>query len=104
MEDQNFALFNFVNEQNGDIEMLQEHRHQLLANIEHFKSEGVEMEQRRKVILCDMEKELEEVMDKKSGLDAHHSAVSKILDQLNLGKKKLHGLLTCDYSKRLKVL
>lgn len=89
VEDQNFALFNYVNELNGEMEMLQEQIQQILADIDQFKSQGVEMEQRRKDILIGLEKELDEVKDESSSLDSRYSAATKILEQLKSGKWRI---------------
>lgn len=65
--------------------MLQEQIQKILADIEQFKSEGVEMEQRRKDILSGLEKEFEGVTDEAAGLESRYSAATKILDQLKSG-------------------
>eukprot|EP00731_Ephydatia_muelleri_P014322 Em0008g42a len=55
VEDQNFALFNYVNELNGDIELVQEQIQEIKEEIERFKSQGTEMEEKRKAILRQLE-------------------------------------------------
>ena len=55
MEDKNFALFNYVNELNNDIEMLQEGISGIENDITQFKRESVELEQQRKEILRQLE-------------------------------------------------
>lgn len=86
MEDQNFALFNYVNELNGGIETLQEQIQQIHADIEQFKSQGVEMEQRRMNILKGLEKELDGVKEETANTDSRYAAATKVLDQLKSGK------------------
>ena len=54
-EDKNFALFNYVNELNNDIEMLQEQINSTEEDIEKFKRESVELEEQRKEILKQLE-------------------------------------------------
>ena len=85
MEDQNFALFNYVNELNGEMELLQEQIQQIHAGIEQFKSQGVEMEEKRKGILRGLEIELGQIQDEMTGYDARYTAATKILDQLKSG-------------------
>ena len=87
VEDQNFALFNYVNELNGEIEIVQEQIQHIHADIEQFKSQGVEMEQKRKNILSGLEKELEGIIDEAASQDSRYSAASKILDQLKSGQQ-----------------
>ncbi len=86
MEDQNFALFNYVNELNGEMELLQEQIQQIHANIEQFKSQGVEMEEKRKEILRGLEVELGTIQDDTSGHDTRYSASTKVFDQLQSGQ------------------
>ena len=85
VEDQNFALFNYVNELNGGIEALQEQIQQIHSDIEQFKSQGVEMEQRRMDILKGLEKELDSVKGETTSTDARYAAATKVLDQLKSG-------------------
>lgn len=85
VEDQNFALFNYVNELNGEMELLQEQIQQIHAGIEQFKSQGVEMEEKRKEILKGLEMDLEKIQDEMAGYDARYTAATKILDQLKSG-------------------
>ncbi len=86
MEDQNFALFNYVNELNGEMELLQEQISQIQLNIEQFKSQGVEMEEKRKIILEGLEMELAKVNDEESEYSTRYAASTKVLDQLKSGK------------------
>lgn len=55
VEDKNFALFNYVNELNNEIEMLQEGISSIEDDIDQFKRESVELEQQRKDILRQLE-------------------------------------------------
>lgn len=84
MEDQNFALFNYVNELNGEMELLQEQIQQIHANIEQFKSQGVEMEEKRKEILRGLEAELSAVQDETSGYESRYAAAPRSWTSSNL--------------------
>lgn len=86
MEDQNFALFNYVNELNGEMELLQEQIQQTHTGIEQFKSQGVEMEEKRKEILKGLETELSQIHDEAAGYESRYSGATKILDQLKSGQ------------------
>ena len=86
VEDQNFALFNYVNELNGEMELLQEQIQQIGAGIDQFKSQGVEMEEKRKDILRGLESDLGEIQDETSGYDTRYAAATKVLDQLKSGQ------------------
>jgi len=85
VEDQNFALFNYVNEMNGEIEMIQEAIQQIKSDIEQFKSQGVEMEEKRKAILKGLEQDLATVTDKTGSYSAKFAAATKVLEQLMSG-------------------
>ena len=54
-EDKNFALFNYVNELNNNIEFLQEQIADMESNIKQFKQETIEMDDKRQKILKNME-------------------------------------------------
>ncbi len=96
VEDQNFALFNYVNELNGEIEMIQEGIAQIKADIEQFKSQGMEMEEKRKAILRDLEDELSSITDKTGSFTAKFTAATKVLEQLMSGE---HCFSNCCHVK-----
>ena len=48
VEDQNFALFNYVNELTGDMEMVQEQIAMVKKDMATFEREGVVVEEERK--------------------------------------------------------
>ncbi|BFZ23745.1 hypothetical protein BsWGS_26784 [Bradybaena similaris] len=98
VEDTNFALFNYVNEQNSEIEKLNEDISAIEKDIENFKSQGIELETQRKQML----KKLEERQNKASH-DAHeygqkHKEVMKVLDQLKSGIESMFNKINCDRS------
>ena len=51
VQDQNFALFNFVNELNGECEKLEGQISELRAEIEKYKGQGLSTDSQRKKIL-----------------------------------------------------
>ena len=53
-EDKNFALFNYVNELNNEIEMLQEQINEVENEIETFKQENIDMDDQREKMLQEM--------------------------------------------------
>ena len=54
-EDVNFALFNYVNELNNEVEVLHEVIAALNGDIEAFQKQGMKLEQSRQTILKDLE-------------------------------------------------
>ena len=57
-EDQNFALFNYVNELNGECEKLEEQIADIRSEIEKYKGQGLNTDNQRKKILKDLEERL----------------------------------------------
>ena len=53
-EDKNFALFNYVNELNNEIEVLQEQIARMEKNIDDFKQEAVNMDDQQQNIMKEM--------------------------------------------------
>jgi len=95
-EDKNFALFNYVNELNNDIELLQEHITDIEKDIEQFKVETTNMDVKRQKILSEIEvkhTDGDQVVDKhQNNLDA----ANKILSQLKQGVDSLFNKINCD--------
>lgn len=54
-EDKNFALFNYVNQLNNEIEMMQEQIADVEGNIERFKQDSVTADEQRGKILKDLQ-------------------------------------------------
>ncbi|KAK2148881.1 hypothetical protein LSH36_477g01000 [Paralvinella palmiformis] len=98
VEDQNFALFNYVNEQNHQIETLQEQIDEIKSEIESFKSQGVELEEQRKAILKTLDEKQSHAAQKADEFDEKYKEVSKILDQLRAGIESLFNKTNCDSS------
>jgi len=96
VEDKNFALFNYVNEQNNVIEMHQEKIQDINDDIERFQKQGVELEVQRKSILATLE-ERQKSASSASEDNAHKfTGVMKIIDQLRAGVDSLFGKISCD--------
>ncbi|KAL5492038.1 hypothetical protein EMCRGX_G017427 [Ephydatia muelleri] len=96
VEDQNFALFNYVNELNGDIELVQEQIQEIKEEIERFKSQGTEMEEKRKAILRQLEDELDSINEQTALFERQYSSSTKVLDQLKSGTDSLFSKIGCD--------
>lgn len=96
VEDRNFALFNYVNEQNNEIEMLQEQIAEIKEEIEKFKAQGVEMESQRQTILMNLEEKQGTASKQADEHDEKHKAIMKILDQLRAGIDSLFNKISCE--------
>jgi len=104
VEDKNFALFNYVNELNNDIEMQQEGKSGIKDDIEQFKSQSAGLEQERKRVLRDLEEKHADESEKARMYDENHKAASKILEQLKAGIDSLFKKINCDQSSIVEML
>ncbi|XP_077998326.1 coiled-coil domain-containing protein 63-like [Glandiceps talaboti] len=98
VEDRNFALFNYVNEQNNEVELLQEQIAEIQDEIEKFESQGSAMEEQRKAILKDLEHKQNTASKDADEFDSKCKGISKILDQLKAGIDSLFTKINCDRS------
>lgn len=96
VEDRNFALFNYVNEQNNEIERLQDIIDQIMSSITTFRDEGCVLEEDRAKILADLEKSTESAAEKCADNETLLAATLKILEQLKSGIGSLFNRLGCD--------
>ncbi|XP_065069999.1 coiled-coil domain-containing protein 63-like [Rhopilema esculentum] len=104
VEDKNFALFNYVNELNNEIEMLQEGIAGIENDVEQFKRESVELEQQRKDILWQLEERHASEAEKARGFDDTYKAANKILEQLKAGIDSLFKKINCDQTSIVDML
>lgn len=98
VEDKNFALFNYVNELNNEIELLQEQISESREDIEKFKSEEVEMASQRKALLKGLEDSLSSSTEQADQYDTQYKQSKKILEQLKSGVDSLFNKISCDRS------
>ena len=95
-EDRNFALFNYVNNMNTEIENLQDDIRRLKDEIELIKKEGVDSDVRRKEILKELEQKMTEVTDELTSVKKEYKVSRR---QLELLKPKIEGVfnsMKCD--------
>ncbi|KAK3711744.1 hypothetical protein QZH41_007586 [Actinostola sp. cb2023] len=95
-EDTNFALFNYVNAMNTEIESLQEYIQFLKGEIEQTKNEGVQNDVRRKEILQELEQQLASVMTQWDMLNKQTKADRCILETVKPKIEKLFSAIKCD--------
>ncbi|CAG5135520.1 unnamed protein product [Candidula unifasciata] len=98
VEDTNFALFNYVNEQNSEIEKLNEDISAIEKEIENFKSQSIELESHRKQILKSLEERQSKATREAHEYTQKHKEVMKILDQLKSGIESVFNKTNCDRS------
>ncbi|CAI8006655.1 Outer dynein arm protein 1 [Geodia barretti] len=98
VEDQNFALFNFVNELNAEIETVRDKISQVTEEIEKFKGQGVEMEEKRRAILRDLEAELARVEEEAGEFERRFKTSTATVEQLLTGVDSVFTKTGCDSS------
>ncbi|XP_076452028.1 outer dynein arm-docking complex subunit 1-like [Babylonia areolata] len=98
VEDGNFALFNYVNEQNNEIERLNDEIYAIKEEIEQFKGQGIKLEQQRQVILRQLEEKQNSAQVEADDYEQKYKEVAKILDQLKAGIDSLFNKINCDRS------
>ncbi|XP_032904088.1 coiled-coil domain-containing protein 114-like [Amblyraja radiata] len=98
VEDRNFALFNYINEQNSEAEKQQEEIVDIQAQIESFKSQEMQLEQDRKRVMQKIETQQEELSKQCELYESRLTVGKKILDQLKTGIESLFNKINCDRS------
>ncbi|XP_071481099.1 coiled-coil domain-containing protein 63-like [Diadema antillarum] len=97
-EDRNFALFNFVNEKNNEMEMLSDQIEEIKAEMREFEDQGAQMEEDRKAILKGLEEKQVAATKLADEYGVKIKSVNKILDQLKDGVNSLFAKTNCDSS------
>lgn len=95
-EDQNFALFNYVNNMNTEIENLQDEIKNLKEEIELIEKEGVENDSRRKVILRELEEKMDKVTEESSAVKKQYKQTRRLLEQLKPRVESLFSTTKCN--------
>lgn len=85
VEDRNFALFNYVNELNNQIEVLQEEISDVKKEIRRFEAQGLELEDQRKQMLESIESKRVHATKLVDEFEDKNRAAKKILEQCRGG-------------------
>ncbi|KAK7127430.1 hypothetical protein R3I93_020116 [Phoxinus phoxinus] len=96
VEDKNFALFNFVNEQNIEAERLREQIHQIEEEMKRLHMKGVQKEQENQVALKELMDLQQECETQAQKYEAQADDISKILDQIKTGTDSVFNKIDCD--------
>ncbi|XP_075967209.1 coiled-coil domain-containing protein 114 [Anarhichas minor] len=97
-EDQNFALFNFVNEQNNEAEALRDQISKTRAEIQQFRVAGLQQEQDHRSLLKDIDEQQKESESQAEDYENQASIISKILDEIKTGVNSIFSKMDCDRS------
>uniref|UniRef100_A0A3Q0RUS3 Outer dynein arm docking complex subunit 1 n=1 Tax=Amphilophus citrinellus TaxID=61819 RepID=A0A3Q0RUS3_AMPCI len=97
-EDRNFALFNFVNEQTNEAEVLKEQISKFKKDMEQFQVEGFQLEQEHQSLMQDTNEQLKEAESHAEAYENRASTISEILDELETGVNRLFCKIECGHS------
>ncbi|XP_069008117.1 coiled-coil domain-containing protein 114 [Embiotoca jacksoni] len=97
-EDRNFALFNFVNEQNNEAEALRDQITQIQEEMEQFRLKGVQLEQDHRSLLRDIEEQQKETESQGEDYENQANIINKILDEIKKGVNSIFSITECDRS------
>ncbi|XP_036957054.1 coiled-coil domain-containing protein 114 isoform X1 [Acanthopagrus latus] len=97
-EDQNFALFNFVNEQNNEAEALRDRISQIQAESEQCQEAGLKQEQDHRSLLKDINEQQKETKSQAEDYEHQASIISEILDKIKTELNSIFSKIECDRS------
>ena len=97
-EDQNFSLFNYVNELNNEVEKLEEQIAEIKAEIEKYKGQGGQNDRQRKKLLKDLEDRLASTEARAEQYEAKALKAAKTVAQLEQGIQSIFNKIGCDKS------
>lgn len=101
-EDQNFSLFNYVNELNNEVEKLEEQIAEIKAEIEKYKGQGGQNDRQRKKLLKDLEDRLASTEFRAEQYEAKALKAAKTVSQLEQGIQSIFNKIGCDKSVSLR--
>jgi hypothetical protein len=95
-EDQNFSLFNYVNEQTNELEKVEEQIEQLREEEARFAQASGEDGQAQKEVLRELEGKVEATEASVVRFDARSTATQKTTDELKRGIGSMFAKLECE--------
>ncbi|KAK7915878.1 hypothetical protein WMY93_011639 [Mugilogobius chulae] len=96
VEDRNFALFNFVNEQNKEAEALREQINQIKEEMEQFRVEGLIHEENHGLLVKEIEDQQKDILSQAEEYETQADNISKTLDLVKTGVNNIFIKLECD--------
>lgn len=103
-EDRNFALYNYVNNMNTEIENLKDDIRHLKDEIELIKKEGVDSDVHRKEILNELEQKMVEVTDELTLVNKEYKTSRRQLELLKPKVESVFNSIECDRSSIAELL
>ncbi|XP_060897841.1 coiled-coil domain-containing protein 114 [Labrus mixtus] len=97
-EDRNFALFNFVNEQNNEAESLRDQISQIQSEIEQYGESSLQKERDHRSLLRGFDEKQKEIEYQAEDYENRAGIISKILDETKTGVNSIFSKTECDRS------
>ncbi|XP_073681679.1 coiled-coil domain-containing protein 114 [Garra rufa] len=94
-EERNFALFNYVNEQNAEAERLREEIQQIRKDTEQLNIKSRQQEQESQAALKQVKDELQECKAQTRQYEDQADHINKILDQVKTGIDRMFRNIDC---------
>lgn len=94
-EDENFALFNYVNELNNDVEIVAEQIENIQSDIDQFKTESSVMEQERQSVMNDLEDKIKTAKEEADTATSKFGSSTKILTDLKDSVQEMFDKIGC---------
>jgi len=94
-EDENFALFNYVNELNNDVEIVAEQIENIQSDIDQFKTEASAMEEERQNVMTDLEDKIKSAKDEANTATSKFDNSTKILTDLKDSVQEMFDKIGC---------
>nr|XP_011413836.2 coiled-coil domain-containing protein 63 [Crassostrea gigas] len=97
-ENENFALFQYVNEINDEVEQLHDEIYNMQAEIKQFEKDDIKNEGVRVQMLKDLEEKSDKIRQQREATEEKNVKVKKVLDELRSGVELLFRSIRCDSS------
>ncbi|KAK2861945.1 hypothetical protein Q5P01_001478 [Channa striata] len=97
-ENRNFALFNFVNEQNNDAEALRDQISEIKGEMEQFQLKSLQQEQDHRTLLKHISDQQKVTKSQAEDFENQANIISKILDEIKKGVNSIFSKMECDRS------
>ncbi|CAC5404893.1 unnamed protein product [Mytilus coruscus] len=97
-EDEHFALYNYVNELNDEVEHLQREIDEMNKEIKRIEADGIKQEDERIKVLQELEIRGDKITKETEQGNKKLVEINKTLDQLKSGVLHLFGAIDCDPS------
>jgi chromosome segregation ATPase len=94
-EDQNFQLFNYVNDVSAEIERLEENISKIRGEIDQYKGKGIEGDNQRKKILGDLRTKLSKTEGKATQYEDQYTEAMKTVNALKTGIESIFTAIGC---------